>query len=429
MKELSIEQKAKAYNEALKVLHKYDGANIMFSQSLKEEMFPELKESEDERIRKALIHLINEQDGFLTEINGINVKDILTWLEKQGEKKPINDTDEEIVKAMEDTSVLDMVEPKFKVGDWIVSNGKLYVYQIEEINEFVVKVREINGETFVVNVNCLKDAHLWTIQDAKDGDVLAAHECLVLFKEIDGLNIKCYCTYHYMGSNPSFYVDTLQNKTAFYPATKEQHNLLFQKMHEAGFEWDVEKKELNKIGQKSNEWSEEDGNKPNGGIVMEDFNDGNGFYKVNLAYLNKEQVEEIEELVKRWDLQPKGNEDESIINDLLDYFDEDKCLKHEVNDIVKWLKTIKPQQKGWSENEIKMLDNLITYLDGRKNLLEDIKRTYIDWLKSLKDKYTWKPSEAQMKALHDLNLTGNISYARQGQVLIELYNDLKKLKE
>ena len=133
-------------------------------------------------------------------------------------------------------------------------------------------------------------------------------------------------------------------------------------------------------------WSEESINKPNGKIVMEDFNDGNGYYKVNIAYLNEEQVEEIEELVKRWDLQSKENEEDSIISDLLDYFDEDKCLKHEVNDIVKWLKTIKPQQKGWGENEIKMLDNLITYLDERKDLLEEIKRTYIDWLKSLKER-------------------------------------------
>lgn len=40
-------------------------------------------ESEDERIRKALIHLINEQDGFLTAINGVSVKDIIAYLEKQ----------------------------------------------------------------------------------------------------------------------------------------------------------------------------------------------------------------------------------------------------------------------------------------------------------------------------------------------------------
>lgn len=35
-------------------------------------------------------------------------------------------------------------------------------------------------------------------------------------------------------------------------------------------------------------------------IVLEDFNEGNGYYKVNLAYLNKEQVEEIENLVEKW---------------------------------------------------------------------------------------------------------------------------------
>ena len=52
---MTQEEKARAYDEALKVLHKYDGANIMFTQDLKEEMFPELKESEDEMIRKEII--------------------------------------------------------------------------------------------------------------------------------------------------------------------------------------------------------------------------------------------------------------------------------------------------------------------------------------------------------------------------------------
>lgn len=56
-----------------------------------------------------------------------------------------------------------------------------------------------------------------------------------------------------------------------------------------------------------------------------------------------------------------------------------------------------------------------------------------DFLNSLKGRVQpqkqWKPSAGQMKALHDLNLAGNISYAGQGQVLIELYNDLKKLTE
>lgn len=56
-------------------------------------------------------------------------------------------------------------------------------------------------------------------------------------------------------------------------------------------------------------------------------------------------------------------------------------------------------------------------------------REWIAWLeKQGKEPQShWKPSEEQIKALHDMNLTGNISYAGQGQVLIELYNDLKKL--
>lgn len=45
-------------------------------------------ESEDEKIRKALIQYFSEQDGILTAINGnVSVGDILAWLEKQGEQK------------------------------------------------------------------------------------------------------------------------------------------------------------------------------------------------------------------------------------------------------------------------------------------------------------------------------------------------------
>jgi len=56
------------------------------------------------------------------------------------------------------------------------------------------------------------------------------------------------------------------------------------------------------------------------------------------------------------------------------------------------------------------------------------KEEALAWLKSLKDRYTWKPSDEQITALSDINLTGCISYAGQGQELINLYNDLKKLK-
>lgn len=50
------------------------------------------------------------------------------------------------------------------------------------------------------------------------------------------------------------------------------------------------------------------------------------------------------------------------------------------------------------------------------------------WLKSLKERCHWKPTNEQMKALNDINITGGISYVGQGQELINLYNELKKLK-
>lgn len=142
----------------------------------------------------------------------------------------------------------DVVKPRFKVGDWILYSGDHYegVRNITKIDENGYYI-ERNGLPYgIIPFNHEICMRMWTIQDAKPGDVLAAHECLVLFREIDGLNIRCYCTYHFM-NNPSFYVDTLQNKDAFHPATKEQHAQLEKAMADAGYTFDFDKKELKKI--------------------------------------------------------------------------------------------------------------------------------------------------------------------------------------
>ena len=85
----------------------------------------------------------------------------------------------------------------------------------------------------------------------------------------------------------------------------------------------------------------------------------------------------------------------------------------------------------WSEEDERNLQGVIDEIEANKNQAPDYDITtydrFLSWLKSLKERYTWKPSEEQMRALHDMNLTGNISYVGQEQTLIELYNDLKKL--
>jgi hypothetical protein len=82
----------KKYKNALERAKKFIEANPLV-QNLNtwiKETFPELAESESERIRKALIH---EFEGWnkrfpADTFAGFTPKEILAWLEKQGEKEP-----------------------------------------------------------------------------------------------------------------------------------------------------------------------------------------------------------------------------------------------------------------------------------------------------------------------------------------------------
>ena len=172
MKEFTIEEKAKAYDEALKRasnLHKdaIEMENTMTTKTC-EVIFPELKESEGERIRKWLIAQLQIKIGDNATLNAMIYKSI-AWLEKQGEQKPI-----------------DKVEPKFKVGDWIAGNtdSNLVFKVIRYVdNCHYVVVNKNNTEMRIV-LEAEKNYRLWTIQDAKNGDILASKDGLsiLIFK-------------------------------------------------------------------------------------------------------------------------------------------------------------------------------------------------------------------------------------------------------
>lgn len=96
MKELSIEQKAEAYDKAVEGIQEIlssgqDSIKMSRLQLRLQGIFPELKESEDEQIRKVLVGWFKrykEQDTCGSEMfNGIPTDNILTWLEKQVEQK------------------------------------------------------------------------------------------------------------------------------------------------------------------------------------------------------------------------------------------------------------------------------------------------------------------------------------------------------
>ena len=324
--------------------------------------------------------------------------------------------------------------PKFKVGDWIVCCD----YEPEQIigiraNAYYEMSNGDSRPFYIIDNN--HNIRLWTLADAKDGDVLAAHECIVLFKEIEGLNIKCHCTYHFM-NNPSFYVNTLQNKSVFHPATKEKRDLLFQKMKEAGYEWNTYKKELKKVEQKPTDEEMKE-------LLRTEYEKGRADA---IAEFQKEWGE-VDERICKCLIEEQKNNINDLINDKQVHQEIIPSTKEIYQERIDWLKSLKgkiqPQQE-WSEDDKRKIDRIYSILRqaadthafsttcrliGDKECIE-----LQDFLKSLKDRVgcetncttMWKPSEKQLKALeyymHALLAT------EHKEVLFGLYNDLKKLK-
>ena len=88
MKELSIKEKAKAYDEAIERANNHrnhDGLTLEQYETI-DIIFPELKESKDEKIKKRIIHALH---GDVLEMS--EIKEAVDWLEKQGEQKSVTD--------------------------------------------------------------------------------------------------------------------------------------------------------------------------------------------------------------------------------------------------------------------------------------------------------------------------------------------------
>lgn len=176
---------------------------------------PELKESEDEKIRKGLISgmtAIKEQgsETFAT----ININDCIAWLERQGEQKP-----------------------KFEVGDWVINDHCLGEVILLTDDAYLLD----NGQS--IPFSC-KTTRLWDIaKDAKEGDVLASKvgDDILIFARLDSSStFSSY--YNTRGKGNCGWL----NK-CFIPATKEQRYSLIKEMTDAGYKWNKEKLKVEKV--------------------------------------------------------------------------------------------------------------------------------------------------------------------------------------
>ena len=157
-------------------------------------------------------------------------KDLLVWLERQGK----NSTDKDKL--------------RFNVGDWVIYVKSKSIYQVEKKENYEYTLRYILGGSLCLPFSNEELIREWTIQDAKDGDVLVNGSNIFIFHFINNRRLMGYC--HVNIDDGNFYNDigriecfcTIDAPVT--PATKEQRDALIKAMNDAGYEWDTEKKEL-----------------------------------------------------------------------------------------------------------------------------------------------------------------------------------------
>jgi hypothetical protein len=284
-------------------------------------IFPELKESENEKMRKHIIEVL--KDNF----SGEDTDRCIAWLEKQDEQ-----------------TIVDNAEPKFKVGDWVICIKNFSTPGFDFKSGEVFRCTGINEIGLCgMTASNLDNFRLWTIQDAKDGDVLAAEDKDKIFIYNGKLDLRgrvcAYCGICKTHDGLRFTECAIGNYFTYkepYPATKEQRDTLMKAMSDARYTFDFEKKDIYKRYDKPTEWNEED-----------------------------------EEMHR-------------------------KCIC-----------AMRASACGFPEEEkfVEQVDN---------------------WFKSLKERYTWKPSLVQLNAL---SIVSKGNAPDDIEAIVSLYNDLKKLKE
>ena len=196
MKELSVEEKAKLYDKAIAHarLLLKTIGNATLGNLVLKNEFKTMFPALEESEDERIRKTLIKYFRNCVSLEGINGEDISNWLEKQGEQKPA-----------------DKVSLDFKKGDILY----------EQKTMSILLVCERNGS--------------W----------------LMTFCDYWMLKEKLHIEFPYEKYG-------FVREMSLVPATKEQRDLLFQKMKEAGYEWDAEKKEMKKVEQKHAAWSEED---------------------------------------------------------------------------------------------------------------------------------------------------------------------------
>lgn len=160
MKELSIEEKAKAYDEALEKARKlcaYPTTKPFISDL--QDLFPELKESKDEKIRKEMILYFQEEIPQCSiQEHADKMKEFIAWLEKQNSlMKCLQIANARIGELIEENYYLKEKQSEQKPFEWSEEDKKMLGYAIKAVHYmYVGKHHSLITDIYVKTANWLK---------------------------------------------------------------------------------------------------------------------------------------------------------------------------------------------------------------------------------------------------------------------------------
>ena len=395
-----------------------------------EEIFPELREDEDEKIRKEIKQLIQ----------GMHDADPrkerwLTWLEKQGD---INRRIQEEVEKQ----TRQQWKPEIQ-GDNV--SGECNDTALEEQLKIWFEKGKCSGiddvifhpQKYGLEKQGENDKEILILKDK----IESLHAAIKAIKETSKIEVEKQGEQKPVVIIPKFRVgDEVK--------TKNEGHLTITRIDEEGYwsndlficgfddsdEWElVEQKPGDKVEPKLTEF--EDAVKG----MMDVYREAIGVndatteeVKKHAAYL----LSLIPHKSAEW-----SEEDEKMLEGIINTVKDVRCqsLLSEIgiyDEYIDWLKSLKPQPKQqWGEEDERERKRIIGLLEGwlstfKETCYAEDCKCGIDWLKSLRPQKHWKPSNENMYYLNwiaNIALGDSVVEREVSKHLNELYNDLKKL--
>ena len=117
-----------------------------------ESIFPELaKKSEDEKVKNAIIHILNKNYTDVIVVEGVKVAEIVAWLKKQGEKKSVID---DYTKTNLDRAIQIINEAKGNLVGYQTDDG---IYECDEAIKTLKRILNCEFETIKQDVSNRKE--------------------------------------------------------------------------------------------------------------------------------------------------------------------------------------------------------------------------------------------------------------------------------